>query len=158
MSGAGDPSEDELIPHWTSFFDNSEKILGKKKLSEEDDGKRRKKLRVDDQPHTLMAEARPKLRAGTQLVEIPEFLGDYVGDMLGYVELRAHAEGELEGELDMLVKGAKSSMMLVCYFLINSSIYFTASIHLVSCNSHCFSSFAGGIEEPHCHKQNDRAD
>ncbi|KAK9922981.1 hypothetical protein M0R45_031417 [Rubus argutus] len=94
---------------WIYLFDDSEKVLGKKKLSEEDKGKRRKKLRVDYQP-----EARPKLPAGTQLVEIPEFFGDYVDDMLGYADRRAHAEGEfeLEGELDMLVKGAKTSMML----------------------------------------------
>lgn len=131
MSGAGDPSVDELRTYLSSFFNNSEKILGKKKLSEEDEGKRRKKLRVDDQPDKLMAEARPQLPAGTQLVEIPEFLGDYVEDMLGYVDRRAHAEGELEGELDMLVKGAKTSMMLVCYFLINLSIYFTAPMHRV---------------------------
>lgn len=101
----------------------------------------RKKLRADDQPEKLMSDARkgwqarPNQRVGGQPVrhhqlEIPEFLVDYVGDMLGFVDLKAHTgnfvEGELEGELEMLVKGAKSSMMLVCCLPIDHFIIFEA--------------------------------
>lgn len=124
----------------SSSLDQSEKLSGKKKVREEDQetwSPLRKKLRADDQPEKLMSEARkswqakPKLRVGGRPVkhrqlEVPEFLTDYVEDMLGFVDLKAHAgnfvEGELEGELDVLVKGAKSSMMLVCHFPVSHFI------------------------------------
>ncbi|KAK9950805.1 hypothetical protein M0R45_006273 [Rubus argutus] len=87
----------------------------------------RKRLKADDHHEDFMADARKgfgqvKLNSRAEvllvkhrLLEVPEFLSDYIEDILGFVDLKAHgnfAEGELEGDLDALVKGVKRSMML----------------------------------------------
>ncbi|KAK9950822.1 hypothetical protein M0R45_006289 [Rubus argutus] len=114
----------------SSYVDDFEKVSGKKKMSEGNQNDRiplRKRLKADDNHEDFMADARKgsgqvklKSRAEFLLVkhgqlEVPEFLSDYIEDILGFVDLKAHgnfAEGELEGDLDALVKGVKRSMML----------------------------------------------
>lgn len=120
----------------SSHVDISEKVSGKKKMSEGNQNDRsplRKRLKADDHHEDFMVDARKgsgqarlKPRDDTELVkhhqlDVPEFLSDYIEDILGFVDLKAHAgnfaEGELEGDLDALVKGVKRSTMLVCVFL-----------------------------------------
>lgn len=115
--------------------ESSERFSGKKKISDGAQGEQsplRKKPRVNDESEELMVDARksswqakPKSRVDNpptkhHQLEVPKFLSDYVEDMLRFVDLKAHtgsfSEGELKGELDMLAKGAKSSMMLVSSF------------------------------------------
>ncbi|XP_062018829.1 uncharacterized protein LOC133735441 [Rosa rugosa] len=100
-------------------------------MSEEAQGKQdplKKKLRVDDEVDNLVEDAKRETRqskarqrvdtlgARHRQVDVPEFLSDYVGDMMGLIDTKTYTvnfgTGELKGELDSLVEGAKSSLIL----------------------------------------------
>lgn len=149
------PSEPRRVG--TNFpIDPPERFLGKKKVGEGSQGERsplRKKSRGNDESEEFMVDARKcswqvksKSRADTlpmkhHHLDVPEFLSDYVEDMLRFVDLKANtgnfSEGEFEGELEMLAKGAKSSMMLVSTYVLSTIFRISKFLDLSLCfNSH----------------------